>query len=176
MTNNLKGYYAGFISRLLAYSVDIIIIVVVLIFAGWMLNTVSTIFQFGFLESIATIFQIWITSAIVILFSAGYYIFFWTLVGRTPGKLLLGLRVISHNGRPITFWQAVRRYIGYFISAFGLYIGYLWVLFDNRRQGWHDKLAGTYVVYEWEARPGTFVAKRIEDQQSEDPTSGETAN
>lgn len=168
MTDNLKGYYAGFISRLLAFSVDIIIIVVVLIFAGWMLNTLSTLFQLDILSSIATIFQIWVTSIIVILFSAGYYIFFWTLIGRTPGKLLLGLRVVSRNGRPITFWQAVRRYVGYYVSALALYIGYLWVLIDNRRQGWHDKIAGTYVVYEWDARVGSFLANRMEEQQSED--------
>ena len=170
---SLKGHYAGFISRLLAFSVDIIIIVVVLIFAGWMLNTMSTIFQLSILDSIATIFQIWVTSVIVILFSAVYYIFFWTLVGRTPGKLLLGLRVVSRSGRPITFWQALRRYVGYYISAIALYIGYMWILIDNRRQGWHDKIADTFVVYEWEARPGSFVANWMEPRQEEDISSGE---
>jgi uncharacterized RDD family membrane protein YckC len=171
MTDNLQGYYAGFISRLIAFSIDIAIIVVVLIFAGWLLNTMSTIFQLGILESISTSFQIWVTSLIVLLFSAGYYIFFWTLVGQTPGKLLLGLRVVSRSGRPITFWQALRRFVGYFISAIAIYIGYLWILIDNRRQGWHDKLAGTYVVYNWNAHPGSFVAKKEEASQSEDTPS-----
>ena len=173
MTDNLKGYYAGFISRLLAFSIDIIIIVVVLIFTGWLLTTMSTFFQLQILESISTFFQIWVTSIIVILFSAGYYIFFWTLVGRTPGKLLLGLRVISRNGRPITFWQALRRYVGYFLSAIAIYIGYLWILIDNRRQGWHDKLAGTYVVYDWDAHAGSFLVNRIEARQEEDTTPDE---
>ncbi len=84
MTDNLKGHYAGFISRLFAFSIDIVIIVVVLIFAGWLLNAMSTIFQLGILDSLSTFFEIWVTSVIVILFSAAYYIFFWTLVGQTP--------------------------------------------------------------------------------------------
>ena len=170
---NLKGNYAGFISRLIAYSIDIAIIVVVLILAGWLLNTVSTIFQLGILDSIATFYQIWITSIIVLLFSAGYYIFFWTLVGQTPGKLLLGLRVVSRSGRPITFWQALRRFLGYFISAFAIYIGYFWILIDNRRQGWHDKIAGTFVVYDWEAHPGGMVANRMQAHQDEEPSPNE---
>jgi len=173
MTDNLKGHYAGFISRLFAFSIDIVIIVVVLIFAGWLLNAMSTIFQLGILDSLSTFFEIWVTSVIVILFSAAYYIFFWTLVGQTPGKLLLGLRVVSRSGRPITFWQALRRYVGYFISAVAIYIGYLWILIDNRRQGWHDKLAGTYVVYNWDAHPGSFVAKKEEASRPEDTPSDE---
>jgi uncharacterized RDD family membrane protein YckC len=171
MTDNLQGYYAGFISRLIAFSIDIAIIVVVLIFAGWLLNAMSTIFQLGILESISTFFQIWVTSLIVLLFSAGYYIFFWTLIGKTPGKILLGLRVVSRSGRPVTFWQALRRYVGYFLSAIALYIGYIWILLDNRRQGWHDKLADTFVVYDWDARPGSFLAKRMEAQQQEEDSS-----
>jgi hypothetical protein len=45
-----------------------------------------------------------------------------------------------------------------------LFLGYLWILFDNRRQGFHDKLAGTYVVYSWpeEELRGTFVVDRVQ--------------
>ena len=173
MTDNLKGHYAGFISRLLAFSIDIAIIVIVLIFAGWLLNTMSTIFQLGILDSFSSFFEIWVTTVIIFLFSAGYYIFFWTLVGQTPGKLLLGLRVVSRSGRPITFWQALRRFVGYLISAVAIYIGYFWILIDNRRQGWHDKLAGTYVVYNWDAHPGSFVAKQEEVSRPEETHSEE---
>ncbi len=57
MTESLKGYYAGFISRLLAFSVDIIIIVVVLIFGGWLFKTASSFFTLGFLESFEIEYQ-----------------------------------------------------------------------------------------------------------------------
>jgi uncharacterized RDD family membrane protein YckC len=46
---------------------------------------------------------------------------------------------------------ALRRFIGYFISGI-LFLGFLWVLLDSRRQGWHDKIAGTFVIYSWEAK------------------------
>lgn len=170
-TDSFKGYYAGFVSRLLAYAVDIIIIVVSLIFAGWLVNTVSNLFTLGIIDSIAIEHKILVTTIATMIFSATYFILFWTLVGRTPGKFLMGLRVISRNGRPITFWQALRRYLGYYLSALALYAGFLWVLIDNRRQGWHDKLANTFVVYDWEARPGSYLANRIKEQQDKDVPS-----
>ena len=168
MTDNLKGYYAGFVSRLIAFSIDIAIIFVTLILIGWLLEAMSNIFRFGILDSVSSAFQILVTGVTILLLSAGYYIFFWTLIGKTPGKFLLGLRVVSRSGRPITFWQALRRYVGYYLSALTMYIGYMWILIDNRRQGFHDKLADTFVIYDWDARPGSFLAKRMETQQQEE--------
>ena len=60
----------------------------------------------------------------------------------------MGIRVVCTDGTRVRFGNAIRRQIGYFISA-TLFLGYLWILVDNRRQGWHDKLAGTMVVYSW---------------------------
>ena len=65
--------------------------------------------------------------------------------GQTPGKLLMNIRVIKVDGSPISDSDAVIRYIGTLINYVG-FIGWLWALFDDHRQGWHDKLARTYVV------------------------------
>lgn len=65
--------------------------------------------------------------------------------GQTPGKVLLKIRVIKANGSPISDGDAVIRYIGTMIN-FIFCLGWLWVLFDENRQGWHDKMAQTYVV------------------------------
>lgn len=65
--------------------------------------------------------------------------------GETPGKMIMKIRVIKTDGTPINDAEAVVRYIGYLIDSVFL-IGWLWVLFDENRQGWHDKLAHTYVV------------------------------
>jgi uncharacterized RDD family membrane protein YckC len=81
--------------------------------------------------------------------------------------MLLGIRVVSLDGSGLTLWQALRPFIGYFLSALAIYVGYLWVLIDNRRQGWHDKLAGTIVVYAWDARLGDLMAERIHGSQEE---------
>ncbi|MCL4247995.1 MAG: RDD family protein [Anaerolineae bacterium] len=65
--------------------------------------------------------------------------------GQTPGKMIMKIRVIKADGSAISDGDAIVRYIGYFVNAF-FFIGWLWALFDESRQGWHDKLASTYVV------------------------------
>ena len=65
--------------------------------------------------------------------------------GQTPGKMVMKIRVIKIDGTPINDADAVVRYIGYLLDSV-LFIGWLWALFDENRQGWHDKLAHTYVV------------------------------
>lgn len=76
----------------------------------------------------------------------------WARYGTTPGKLLLDLRVVDarSGGRPGAV-QAVLRYVGYFVAALPLGLGFLWIVFDRRKQGLHDKLARTRVVVVEEA-------------------------
>jgi len=81
-----------------------------------------------------------------ILVVAAYYIGFWTSRGQTPGKMAMGIKIVKADGSPVTFGTALVRYLGYWISALVLLLGFLWVLWDADRQGWHDKMAGTYVV------------------------------
>jgi uncharacterized RDD family membrane protein YckC len=75
-----------------------------------------------------------------------YYWFFLTRNnGQTPGKRFMKIRVIKANGTPISDSDAVIRYIGYVVNNF-FFIGWVWALFDDNRQGWHDKITETYVV------------------------------
>jgi uncharacterized RDD family membrane protein YckC len=85
------------------------------------------------------------------------------LAGQTPGKYLMGLRIVRTDTDRIRLGNAVLREIGYVLSGI-LFLGYLWILFDNRRQGFHDKLAGTLVVYSWPEGElkGTFARDRIQ--------------
>jgi uncharacterized RDD family membrane protein YckC len=81
------------------------------------------------------------------LASIAYFVGFWTWRGQTPGMMLLGLRVARDvDGTPPGFGRSVLRYLGYLVSWFALFIGFIWVAFDSRKQGWHDKIAGTVVV------------------------------
>ena len=75
-----------------------------------------------------------------------YNIVFWWLRGQTPGKWLLGLRVVALGGGKVTLGQAVARFAGYLLSALPFYLGFLWILGSERR-GFHDRLARTEVVY-----------------------------
>ncbi len=88
-----------------------------------------------------------------ILLGVGLFIAYviWALVlfsrGTTPGKKLLGMRVIKEDGRPAGFLtMLIREWIGKWISGLILGLGFLWILFDRDNQGWHDKLMRTYVI------------------------------
>jgi uncharacterized RDD family membrane protein YckC len=68
--------------------------------------------------------------------------------GMTPGKWMLGLCVVKHDtGLPVGFWRmALRQVIGQWAAAIVCYLGFIWVLFDANKQGWHDKIAKTLVI------------------------------
>jgi uncharacterized RDD family membrane protein YckC len=72
---------------------------------------------------------------------------FWITRQATPGKMLIRARIVdADSGQPLTRRQAIVRYLGYYVSLLGLGLGFLWVAWDRRKQGWHDKLAGTVVI------------------------------
>ena len=74
-------------------------------------------------------------------------ILFWVYKSATPGKMVTGLRIIdARTGAKPTTTQFVLRYIGYYVSMIPLFLGILWVALDPKKQGWHDKIAGTVVV------------------------------
>ena len=76
-----------------------------------------------------------------------YYALMWSRSGQTLGKKWLGIKVVTADGVPPSFWRALgRAVIGYPISSWLFSLGFLWMLWDDQRQCWHDKLFGTYVV------------------------------
>lgn len=75
-----------------------------------------------------------------------YMIGFWTWKGQTPGKMAMGIRIVAADGGPIGLGRAIIRYLGFFVSAAILYLGFIMIAFDGRKQGLHDKIAGTFVV------------------------------
>jgi uncharacterized RDD family membrane protein YckC len=87
-------------------------------------------------------------SALSLLVSLAYF----TLLvggasGQTPGMRAMGIRVISFDGGgSIGYGRALVRWIGGYISAIVLFLGFLWMLWDKEKQCWHDKLANDVVV------------------------------
>lgn len=76
-------------------------------------------------------------------------IVFWIRRQATPGKLLLAARIVdATTGGDPTPRQFMLRYVGYYLSALVFGLGFLWVAFDARKQGWHDKLANTVVIHD----------------------------
>ncbi len=169
------GYYAGFISRFVAFIIDMLIITLSVLAITWFVSVTIELIN---LQAFYNIFSILLPGAsstfeqllsqltagfFISLVIATYFIFFWVLAGYTPGKALMGLRIITTDGRKISFFRALLRYLAYFLSAVLFFMGFLWIFVDRRRQGWHDKIANTYVIYTWAAKPDEqFLAKRIQ--------------
>jgi uncharacterized RDD family membrane protein YckC len=73
---------------------------------------------------------------------------FWLKRAATPGKMVIKAVVVdAETLAPIDFWQALTRYVGYFISVIPVFAGIVWVALDERNQGWHDKMARTVVIH-----------------------------
>lgn len=76
----------------------------------------------------------------------GYYTYFFGK-GETPGMRLVEIRLVRTDGvEPVGLYRGFLRWVGMEISGIFLLLGYAWILFDKKKQGWHDRIAGTYVV------------------------------
>jgi uncharacterized RDD family membrane protein YckC len=74
-------------------------------------------------------------------------ILFWFWKQATPGKMALSAKIVdAETGKEPSIGQYIGRYFAYIISAIPFCLGFIWVAFDSKKQGWHDKLAGTVVV------------------------------
>ena len=167
----ILGRYAGFFSRGAAYLLDRLIAAgisfVILLVIDYFLSLfrvdrwVESLSESAMLTAILALLLS--TVGIYLLVSFVYDIGFWLLSGQTPGKRVLGVRVMRVDGTRLRLGNALRRKVGYWISSF-FFLGFLWILFDNKRRGWHDKLAGTIVTYSWpEGRlRGTFVIQHVQ--------------
>jgi uncharacterized RDD family membrane protein YckC len=157
----LLGQYAGFVTRMLGFILDRLIlgaiIALITMLAGFLLNLFD-INQFLGTEELARLIMIILALVVILLIILSYHIGFWLLAGQTPGQRLMGVRIVRTNGDRVTFWPALGRFLGYFVSSI-LFLGFLWVLVDDRRQGFHDKIAGTVALYAWPEgkQRGTFV-------------------
>ena len=138
----VRGERAGFVTRLAALTADTIILwvalrgtVALLLLAEHALHRFAPPFSLGEL--------LFVSAPVIVCL---YNVIFWWLRGQTPGKWLLGLRIVALGGGEVGLGRAMIRFIGYLFSALPFYLGFLWVLGPERR-GFHDRLAGTEVVY-----------------------------
>jgi uncharacterized RDD family membrane protein YckC len=144
---------AGFFSRFEAFIIDLVILSIIQLVGAVFIEEFLRFFKFNQLvDSIKKFFEnptnaITAGSIVLTVIVISYFTFFWTLVGFTPGKAVLGLKVVRKDGAKISFGRALLRFFCYWISAIPLFLGFLWVLWDPKRRGWHDKIAGTQVLY-----------------------------
>ncbi len=166
---DLRGQYAGFVSRLVAYLIDRGIILGVI---AIMTAVTAYLFQLVgldvvtctpglYFEGIVCASVKLLTLFFVLAFAPIYTITFWTLAGQTPGKYLLGLRIYRMDGEHLTLRRSIRRYVGYLLSFLAFGLGFLWITIDDQRQGFHDMFADTCVVYAWDAFQNQRLINRL---------------
>jgi uncharacterized RDD family membrane protein YckC len=84
---------------------------------------------------------------VITLLALLYFPFFWARGGATPGMKVAGIRVVrDRDGSRIGWGTALLRMIGWWVSSAVFYLGFVWILIDSRRRGWHDLIAGTCVI------------------------------
>lgn len=140
MDDSTELEYVGFWLRLWAGVVDSVLLMMVII--------PLTIGVFGW-SQLATTIHVSGTSELVVswIFPAILLFALWTGRNRTPGMSVISAEVVDERtSGPPTVGQHVGRYLGYFLAVIPLGLGLVWVAFDPKKQGWHDKLAGTIVV------------------------------
>ena len=133
--------YAGFWLRLGAFLIDTLIVSVVV---GIVL---LAIFGRSYLQLSAEGKTLWADVLFQGVLPAIAAILFWRFRGATPGKMLLSAKIVDAStfGPPST-GKLIGRYFAYLVSIVPMFLGFLCIAFDKRKQGWHDKLAGTVVI------------------------------
>jgi uncharacterized RDD family membrane protein YckC len=132
--------YAGFWIRVWASVIDSVLVLMVITPLLWFVyGSITGSGWLGFRDPLDFVVQV--------VFPAVGCVAFWVYRSATPGKMAIGAEIVDARtgGRPTTA-QLIGRYVGYYVSLIPLGLGFLWIAFDPRKQGWHDKLAGTVVV------------------------------
>ncbi len=131
--------YVGFWLRFVAFFIDNLLVGVVLVIFG---------FSYVGMNAFNSEQQqpgLWLLVQFVL--PIVFFILFWVYRNATPGKMMLSTEIVDANtGKAPSKGQYVVRYIGYYISSIVLGLGFIWIAFDSKKQGWHDKMAGTVVV------------------------------
>ncbi len=120
-----QATYAGFWRRLAAYIIDHTILTFIFVILA----------LFGGLGAL-----------LAVAVSIAYLVGFWSSTGQTPGKAVVGVRIVNPDGSAISTGSAFVRYLGYIVSGLILGIGFLMIAFHPRKLGLHDTIAGTQVI------------------------------
>lgn len=135
---------AGFGIRLGAHIIDVIIINVSSVVVGFGVGIVMAV---SGIDARETGIQV-VLNVLGFVIGMLYYAILESSEGQaTVGKMAVGIKVTTTDGNRLSIGNALGRYFAKLISALFCLLGFIWVAFDEKSQGWHDKIAGTYVVY-----------------------------
>ncbi len=133
-------HYAGFWVRFLAFVLDAIILGVISAALTPIVGSQVTITGSTYTIN-------YTANAYSALIGLVYFVGLWSWRGQTIGMIPFGMQVVGvADGKKIDPLRAILRYVGFIIAAIPLLLGLVWAAFDARKQGWHDKIAGTVVI------------------------------
>jgi uncharacterized RDD family membrane protein YckC len=149
LTVGRQGNYAGAVSRLAAFAADV--------GASWGLYTLGVALLNAALKLATghsfTLSNHQLAAFIVLtLWEFLYFTYQWAVSGKTLGMAILGLQVVTREGAPISGRQAVFRTVGLGLTLLTAGIGFLGIVYQRDRRALNDFIAGTAVVYDWDAR------------------------
>jgi uncharacterized RDD family membrane protein YckC len=149
MTVGRQGHYAGAVSRLLAFGADVGVSWVLYSGGAGLVSVSSELitgrsFHFTHHQILAIV--------ILVLWEGLYFSYPWAVSGKTPGMALFGVQVVTAEGAPIGARHAITRTLALPLSILVVGLGFVGILFQRERRALHDLLAGTAVVYAWDAR------------------------
>jgi uncharacterized RDD family membrane protein YckC len=146
---SLQGRYAGFASRFTAFAVDVGISVGIFMLALAAISFAATVLTGKGITWHRG--DIWVIVAYAV-WAFGYFAHSWAASGRTAGMALFGVRVVTGDGTDVSGRQAVVRTLALPLSFLLLGLGFAGILLGDRRRALHDVIAGTAVIYSWDAR------------------------
>ncbi len=169
-TDTQHGDYAGFVSRGFAFAIDAVIIAVSVASTSWLMTAILNSLLVdplscpeveGWADLRAILCRYAHVPAPIAAFvlPVVYRLFFWWTASRTPGMAAMGLQLVRLDAKPMTFWTALKRLVGYGASLLLAGFGFLSILITDRRQALHDRIAGTVVLYAWPAREDPALAR-----------------
>ena len=137
--------YEGLVTRGIAFAIDAAVInLVAIVVAGGVALALSVL---SVPQDSLDAVLLAAGGALFLGWSVGYFVTFWSTTGQTPGSRLMRISVRgADDGSVIRPRRAAIRFAGLFLAALPLLAGFLPILFDDRRRGVHDMLAGTVVV------------------------------
>ena len=137
-----KMEYVGFWKRVVASLIDTLIVVIFTLPLLWAFYGSAYFSSDQAVHGLADVLIYYVLPAV-------FVIVFWRYKSATPGKMAISARIVdATTGGPPSTGQLIGRYFGYFVSIIPLCLGLIWVGIDKRKQGWHDKLANTVVIYD----------------------------
>jgi uncharacterized RDD family membrane protein YckC len=156
-----QGHYAGSVSRFAAYSIDLVVSTAVFVLAlaaiSWGVRIVSG-------HDVSWNRSSVVVAVIFVLWQFLYFGYCWAVSGRTPGMAMLGIRVVRADGTVLPPKQAIVRSLVFPLSFLLFGLGFIGILVQHEHRALHDLIAGSAVVYSWDARAAQlrFLARQAE--------------